>query len=120
MKKIIPVVLGLSLSSAVLAHGDLKPAHGGQIIEGKTMTVELLAQPEAVTVYLSEHENFVDSKNASGEVILLNGGRKQVIALSPSGENSLKGDGVTLEKNAKAIVKIKVPELGEEQIRFAF
>lgn len=79
-----------------------------------------VAQPEAVTVYLTEHENVVDSKNASGEVILLNGGRKQVITLSPSGDNSLKGEGVTLEKNAKAIVKIKVPALGEEQVRFAF
>ena len=120
MNKLFVMMFGLSLSAAVLAHGDLKPAHGGQIIEGKTITVELLAQPEAVTVYLSEHENVIDSKNASGEVILLNGGRKQVIALSPSGYNSLKGEGVTLEKNAKAIVKIKVPELGEEQIRFAF
>lgn len=43
-----------------------------------------VAQPEAVTVYLTEHENVVDSKNA------------------------------------KAIVKIKVPALGEEQVRFAF
>lgn len=120
MNKLFVMMFGLSLSSAVLAHGDLKPAHGGQIIEGKTMTVELLAQPELVTVYLSEHENVVDTKNASGEVILLNGGRKQVITLSPSGDNSLKGEGVTLEKNAKAIVKIKVPELGDEQVRFAF
>ncbi len=120
MKKIIPVVLGLSLSSAVLAHGDLKPAHGGQIIEGKKMTVELVAQPEMVTVFLREHENLVDTKNATGEVILLNRGRKQVITLSPAGENSLKGNGVTLEKNAKAIVKIKVPELGDELVRFVF
>ena len=120
MKKIIPMALGLLLSSAVLAHGDLKAAHGGLIIEGKTMTVELLVQPEMVMVYLSEHENFVDSKNAGGEVILLNGGRKQVITLSPAGDNTLKGEGVTLEENAKAIVKIKVPELGEEQVRFAF
>ena len=120
MNKLFIMMFGLSLSSAVLAHGDLKPAHGGQIIEGKKMTVEILAQPKMMTVYLNEHENLVDTKNATGEVILLNGGRKQVIMLSPSGENSLKGEGVVLEKNAKAIVKIKVPELGEEQVRFAF
>ena len=120
MNKLFVMMFGLSLSAAVLAHGDLKPTHGGQIIEGKKMTVELLAQPELVTVYLSEHEKLVDTKNATGEVILLNGGRKQVIALSPAGDNTLKGDGVTLEKNAKAIVKINVPELGNEQVRFAF
>jgi hypothetical protein len=120
MNKLFVMMFGLSLSAAVFAHGDLKPIHGGQIIEGKKMTVELVAQPEMVTVFLSEHEKLVDTKNATGEVILLNGGRKQVITLSPAGENSLKGNGVTLEKSAKAIVKIKVPEFGEEQVRFAF
>ncbi len=120
MKKLFVMLTGLTLSSVVFAHGDLKPAHGGQIIEGKVLTVELSAQPESVKVYLNAHENKVDTTHASGEVVLLNGGRKQVIPLSPSGDNSLSGEGVTLEKNAKAIVKVSVPDFGEEQVRFAF
>ncbi len=119
MKTCRLLVLSMLLPSWVYPHGDLIPAHGGLITEGKNITVELVTQPDMTRVYLSEHGTPIDSSAASGELILLSGGKKSQIPLAPAGYNALSGPGVNPEPNAKAVVRVNVPDVGKEQIRFA-
>jgi len=118
MNKKLVMAMGLLLSLQAFAHGDLAPAHGGLIKEGKSMTVELLAGPDMTMVYLSDHASPVVVQGASGELVLLSGGKKSVIPLAPAGGNALMGPGIQAAKGAKAVVKLSVPARGEEQLRF--
>lgn len=120
MKKLFAWIFAVALIPAAYAHGDLKPAHGGQIAEGKAVTVEVTIDPSMTMAFLSDHGKNVDSTGTSGEVTLLNGSIKSSIKLSPSGGNSLMGAGAKLSPGAKAIIKITRPTGGDELIRVTF
>lgn len=121
MKSQLLALLCSSLFSLpVLAHGSLEPAHGGVIVEGKSITAELVAQPEGLAVYLSNHGEPVSAQGASGEVLLLSAGQKANVKLAPAEGNRLDGSGdYQLAPGAKAIVKLSVPGTGDEQLRFS-
>ena len=107
-------------SLPVFAHGSLEPAHGGVIVEGKSITAELVATPESLAVYLSNHGKPVDAQGAAGEVLLLSAGKKASVPLAPAEGNRLDGSGdYQLAPGAKAIVKLSVPGSGDEQLRFS-
>ncbi|OIN12923.1 hypothetical protein [Oceanisphaera psychrotolerans] len=120
MKKHVLLAINLLLPCWVHAHGDLTPPHGGLITEGKAITIELVAQPNVTRVYLSDHGTPIDASAASGELILLSGGKKSQIPLAPAGDNALEGAGINPEPNAKAVVRVDVPAVGKEQIRFTW
>lgn len=119
MKKHMLLAIGLLLPSWLHAHEDLAPAHGGLITEGKAITIELVVQPDMTRVYLSDHGTLIDASAATGELILLSGGKKSQIPLAPAGDNVLAGPGFTPEPDAKAVVRVNVPDVGKEHIRFA-
>lgn len=118
MNKKCVMALGLLLAGQAFAHGDLAPAHGGLIQEGQAVTVELLVRPDMTMVYLSDHASPLEAQGASGELVLLSGGKKSVIPLAPAGGNALMGPGAQAAQGAKAVVKLQVPARGEEQLRF--
>lgn len=108
------------LSLQVFAHGSLESTHGGVIVEGKSITAELVATAENLTVYLSNHGESVNAQGASAEVLLLSAGKKATVQLSPSEGNRLVGSGdYRLAPGSKAIVKLSVPGTSEEQLRFS-
>jgi hypothetical protein len=108
------------LSLPVFAHGTLEPAHGGVIVEGKSITAELVATPERLEVYLSNHGEPVDARGASAEVLLLSAGKKAAVSLTPAEGNRLSGSGdYQLAPGAKAIVKLSLPDAASEQLRFS-
>lgn len=120
MKKAIVATVFTLLSAQIFAHGDLKPAHGGLIKEGKLLTLEVNVDPTMTMVYLTDHGQVVPSKDISGEVILLDGATKSTIKLTPSGGNSLMGTGTKTKPGTKAIVKVTIPGKGEDQVRVVF
>ncbi|MDP3817125.1 hypothetical protein [Pseudomonas sp.] len=121
MKSQLLALLCSSLFSLpVFAHGSLEPAHGGVIVEGKSITAELVATPESLAVYLSNHGKPVDAQGAAGEVLLLSAGKKASVPLASAEGNRLEGNGdYQLAPGAKAIVKLSVPDSGDEQLRFS-
>jgi hypothetical protein len=121
MKSQLLALLCSSLFSLpVLAHGTLEPTHGGVIVEGKSVTAELVTTPENLDVYLSNHGEPLDAQGASGEILLLSGGKKATVKLAPVEGNRLSGSGdYQLAPGAKAIVKLSVPGTGDEQLRFS-
>lgn len=120
MKKTIAAAVFMLISGQVFAHGDLKPAHGGQIKEGKLLTLEVTVDPTMTMVYLTDHGHAIPSKEATGEVMLLEGATKSTIKLTASGGNSLMGTGTKVKPGSKAIVKVNVPGKGDDQIRVVF
>lgn len=117
MKKWI-AILSLAAAGNVFAHGDMSPLHGGIVQEGKLVSIEMVAKPDSLTVYLSDHGQTLDSKGVSGEVTLLTGTEKTSVKLAPTGGNILSAKGnFKVGSGSKALVKINVPGKGVDQIR---
>lgn len=118
MKKLI-IAASIALSAGLaFAHEGLKPQHGGVMAEAASGNrVELVAQAEQLTVYLSNHDGKpLDSKGVSGEITLLSGTEKTRATLMPAGGNQLAAK-AKAAAGAKAIVKLTLPGKPAEQMR---
>ena len=52
----LALALAISLGGTALAHGSMKPRHGGQVaISGETV-VELVRRPKGVSVYVTDED----------------------------------------------------------------
>lgn len=103
-------------------HGDVhKPKHGGLVKEVKDIQYELVAKPDAVTLYLEDHGKKVDSKGSTGKVTFRMGADRSEATLAPAGDNKLEGKGAfKLSPGTTVIVQVKRPGQAEESVRFTF
>lgn len=118
MKKLL-IAASIALSTGLaFADGVLKPHHGGVMAEATSGNrVELVAQAEQLTVYLSSHDGKpLDSKGVSGGITLLSGTEKTRAALTSAGDNQLTAK-AKAAASAKAIVKLTLPGKPAEQVR---
>jgi hypothetical protein len=117
----------LCLLSSVPCHAhsdeylDSQPTpHGGQMHMAGPYHFELLAQPNELTVYLTDHAGTkIPSSGATGNATVLSGKTKASIKLQPSGDNVLKGSGqFELAPDMKVVVSVTMPGKSPEQARF--
>ncbi|MFA7241314.1 MAG: hypothetical protein WC091_14480 [Sulfuricellaceae bacterium] len=118
-------VLCLLSSVPCYAHSDeyldSQPTpHGGQMHMAGPYHFELLAQPNELTVYLTDHAGAkIPSSGATGNATVLSGKTKASIKLQPSGDNVLKGSGqFELAPDMKVVVSVTMPGKSPEQARF--
>lgn len=91
----------LLASAALLTGGNAlaagedhhKPQHGGILVEGKQADFELVAKPDLLQLYLSDHGKKMDHSKASAKVTLLAGKDKQEVTLAPAGADKLEAKG---------------------------
>jgi hypothetical protein len=70
-----------------------KPQHGGIVVEGKQADFELVARPDVIQLYLSDHGKKMDHSRATAKVTLLAGKEKQEVTLAPAGGDKLEARG---------------------------
>ena len=70
-----------------------KPQYGGIVVEGKQADFELVAKPDFIQLYLSDHGKKMDHSKASAKVTLLAGKEKQEVTLVPAGAEKLEAKG---------------------------
>lgn len=84
----------LVLASVVTAHGfgtpaqagtghDHGPKHGGVAREVKNVTCELVARPDIMTLYVSDHGKLIATEGAKGEATIDAGNEKTRVPLQP-------------------------------------
>lgn len=78
--------LALLGAGAAFAGGDHTPQHGGIFAAGKAMDYELVAKPDVLQLYLSDHGKPMDPSQASAKLTLLAGAEKQDVELKPAGD----------------------------------
>ena len=87
---------------------ELKPAHGGVMVEAKDVDIELVAKPDILTIYLSDHGKPLSSEGGNAKLTILNGSDKKEYELLPvGGRFELKG-AFSVPKGSKAIAVIKL------------
>jgi hypothetical protein len=97
MKAIAVLLMAAALvaGGTALAAGEHPhdPRHGGILVEGKQADFELVARPDVLQLYLSDHGKKMDHSRASAKVTLLAGKDKQEVTLAPAGADKLEARG---------------------------
>jgi hypothetical protein len=122
-------LIALALSSSLVAfstafaageHGDHhQPKFGGIVAEGKAFDAELVAKPDLITVYVSDHGKPMSAKGAKGKITLLSGTDKSEAELVPAGDNKLEAKGkFNVSTGTKALVVITPDGKTASTLRF--
>ncbi len=72
------------------SHG---PKYGGVVREVKSISYELVAKPDTLTLYLSDHGKPIATQGAKAEATLYAGNEKTTVMLEPKGDNQLSVPG---------------------------
>lgn len=65
---------------------EAKPVRGGVVSVVKDINYELVAKPDSLALYVSDHGKPVDLKGASARLTLLSGSERADVALAPAGD----------------------------------
>ncbi|MBB3178007.1 hypothetical protein [Variovorax sp. Sphag1AA] len=77
----------VGLAGPTLAAEDHhKPAKGGIMVPGKEADYELVAKPDVIQLYVSDHGKPRDVSKAGAKLTLLAGPDKQEVELKPTGD----------------------------------
>ena len=87
---------------------ELKPMHGGVIVEVKDVDIELVAKADSLSLYLTDHGKPIPIDGGTAKLTVLIGSDKKDYELLPNGGRfELKGS-FAIPKGAKAIAVIKI------------
>ena len=120
----IALLLGISASAGaggIHATDDLKPKHGGIVSQARNdIDFELVAKPDAITLYVRDHGKPVDTKGATGKIQVLVGTEKTEATLVAAGENRLQAKGnFKVAKGTKAVATVQLPGKQPSTVRFS-
>ena len=79
-----------ALAGAGHDHG---PKHGGVVREVSSLAYELVARPDTLTLFVSDHGKPVSTRGATAEATIYAGSGKTTVRLEPAGENRLVAKG---------------------------
>jgi hypothetical protein len=107
--------LALTVGTTVHAAGakqdhvhSLQPLHGGVVVEVKDVDYELVADANAIRLYLRDHGKPVDVSRASAKVTLLTGTEKQTAELKPAGPRLEAAGSFKVAPGTKAVAVVSV------------
>jgi hypothetical protein len=81
------LLASLAVQPALAGSGaHLVAQHGGWVTESRHKTLELVAQPDRLRVYVSDHGKPIAASRLSGRLTLLHGTATQTAVLVPRGE----------------------------------
>ena len=108
--KLVSVISALTLSfaSVVFAADDHKPLHGGIVVEVKDIDYELVAQPDRLQLYISNHGKRIDISKASAKITLLVGTVTQNVELKVAGEKFEATGKFNVSAGAKVVAQVNV------------
>jgi hypothetical protein len=123
MKKLIALLICSTLlfAQAALAGGghDHGPKHGGVVREASSVTYELVARADSLTLHVSDHGKPIATAGATAQVTLYAGNEKTGIVLEPAGDNRMEAKGnFKVGIGVRAALAITLPGKAEKRIGF--
>lgn len=121
MKKLVLSLAILSLlSGPILAHDPVKGSNGGMVVDAGAYHVELVAQNNDVSLFVSDGANKpIPAAGFKAVAILLLDGKSHRVELTPAEGSRLSGKApVALPKNPKGAVQLNQPDGKTAQARF--
>lgn len=87
------------------AHGH-EPKFGGVVVETKAGDLEIVAKPDAIVIYVSDHGKPMKLDGAKAKVTLLNGTDKSEVSLVPAGDKLEAKGTFKVAKGTKGIAVV--------------
>lgn len=114
------IAAGLTLTGAAAFAGkdDHTPKHGGIVVETKALDFEIVAKPDVIHVYVSDHGKVVKLEGAKGKVTLLNGAEKSEAELAPAGDKLEAKGSFKVAKGTKGIASVTLAGKSATVARF--
>jgi hypothetical protein len=98
---------------------EVKPMYGGVLGVANDISYELVAKPDRIVLYVSDHGTAVDTKGASASITLLSPSGKTDVALNPAGENKLEATGTfQTASGTKAVARVALKGKPAQSVRF--
>lgn len=72
---------------------DHGPKYGGVVRELHNVSYELVAKPDSLALYVSDHGKPVRTQGATAEAVVYAGNEKTTVKLNPAGENRMEARG---------------------------
>lgn len=88
--------LAAALNAAPVFAGaghDHGPKYGGVVRELHNVAYELVAKPDSLTLYVSDHGKLIATQGAQAEAVIYAGNEKTTVKLEPAGENRMVAKG---------------------------
>jgi hypothetical protein len=81
------------IASPAFAGAGHGPQYGGVAREVKGVSYELVARPDSLTLYVSDHGKLIATQGARAEAVIYAGNDKTAVKLEPAGENRMTAKG---------------------------
>ncbi|MCK5886043.1 MAG: hypothetical protein KAG70_06040 [Alcanivorax sp.] len=95
------------------------PRHGGIVSVVKDVNYELVAKPDSLTLYVTDHDHPVDVRNASATLTLLSAAGKTEAQLLPAGDHLLRASGAfKVQPGMKAVALVRLGGKPAQEVRF--
>ena len=104
---VLGALLAVSLTASAIAHGSMKPSHGGVVqISGETM-VELAKTAKGVDIYVSEEDEPLPAANFVATLTITPAsGEKYRKSMTPLAGNKFTATGVKPASGDKVVVAL--------------
>lgn len=125
--KLKPLSLSLALatclalsSAAAMAAGkdNHSPKFGGVVIETKAGDLEIVAKPDVIQIYVSDHGKPIKLDGSKAKITLLNGTDKSEVDLTPAGDKLEAKGNFKISKGTKGIAVVTLAGKPPASARF--
>jgi hypothetical protein len=121
--KLTHLLLSLFLAAAPTAFAseghDEKPRHGGIVSTANHVTFELVAKPEMIALYVTDHGKPVKVEGGTAKLTILNGSEKSEASLAAEGSALIAKGGFKVGPGAKIVAVVSLPNVSVKTVRFA-
>jgi hypothetical protein len=121
MRLVLVILTALSMASPAFAEEYEKGPNGGLMLDVAGIDAELLTSGNTVTINVFEafKAKPVSTKGYTAAVLIVSGASREPLTLTPSGENSLKGEAKKpVPPGATITLTIKTEAGKSGQVRF--
>lgn len=97
---------------------DNKARFGGVVSVVKDVNYELVAKPDGLTLYVSDHGKAADLKGAAAKVMLLSASDKSETLLAPAGDKFEAKGSFKVGAGTKAVATVTLPGKSAATVKF--
>ncbi len=111
--------LALTAAGAMAAGGHAHdPKFGGVLVETRAGDLEIVARPDILQIYISDHGQAVKLEGAKAKVTLLNGTEKTEAELVPAGDKLEARGSFKVAKGTKGMAVVRLAGTPPTTARF--
>ena len=115
---LLALLMAVCSISANAGKGDHKPRFGGVVVQSKVGDLEIVAKPESIHIYISDHGKAVKLDGAKAKVTLLNGAEKSEADLVLVGDKLEAKGAYKVAKGTKGVAIVTLAGKSPVTARF--